>query len=106
MLDFGSGIQYNKLFCDNYYRIIDGARKSNYEEVIELSKQIGFLNGDESQEYKNTHYDTIRHIAEPFVQNQPYDFSKQDITSKVYQTLPKIVKGRLKQPPLEVYTLH
>ena len=31
MLDFGSGIEYNKEFCDNYYLLIDGARKGDKE---------------------------------------------------------------------------
>lgn len=35
------------------------ARKANKNKVIELSIKLGFLNGEESQDYLQTHYETI-----------------------------------------------
>ena len=76
MLDFGSAIQYKKDFCNSYYKVIQSAINQSFDQVIQHSKELGFLNGEESQEYKETHFRTILHVADPFLLNQPYDFSQ------------------------------
>lgn len=35
-----------------------------------------------------------------------YDFGLQEITSRIYQTIPLMLKNRVKPPPEEVYSLH
>jgi aarF domain-containing kinase len=35
-----------------------------------------------------------------------YDFGAQSITSRIYKTIPMMLKNRLKPPPEEVYSLH
>lgn len=35
-----------------------------------------------------------------------YNFGAQDITNKIYKTIPMMLKNRLKAPPEEVYSLH
>lgn len=41
-----------------------------------MSIKLGFLSGEESEEYINTHIETIQNVAEPFVEDELYDFSK------------------------------
>jgi hypothetical protein len=39
----------------DYYRLIDAAKDDRTYDVIEMSKRLGFLNGEESKEYTETH---------------------------------------------------
>lgn len=44
--------------------------------------------------------------SEPFKKDEPYDFAAQKITETVYVYMPAMMRNRLKQPPIEVYSLH
>jgi aarF domain-containing kinase len=56
----------------------------------------------------NAHIDSILTLAEPFCVNAPevYDFSRQDVTSRVQALIPTMLRHRLTPPPRETYSLH
>lgn len=86
--------------------IIYGSVTKNRDLIYQASKKIGFLSGEESKEMVNAHVDATLIVGEPFAQKEPFDFSNQDITTRIYKTMPVMLKSRLKPPPPEVYSLH
>ena len=55
---------------------------------------------------RNSHIESILITGEPLRYKGLYDFGKQEITKRIYQTIPHMLKNRLKPPPEEVYSLH
>lgn len=45
-------------------------------------------------------------VGEPFLTNEPYDFGKSHITSRISSYGETFLKHRLAAPPTEVYSLH
>ena len=86
LIDFGAGRNFDHKFLDGYMRVIHGAFIQNREQVIESSKLLGFLTGEENKEMLNAHYLSTLAMAEPFRDCEAgglYDFSSQTVTKKI-----------------------
>lgn len=101
LLDLGAGRDFDDDFLDNYMQIIWGAFKSDRDSIIEHSKNIGFLTGEENREMLNAHYTGTMIVGEPFRTPgyELYDFGQAGLTEKVYKILPTMSKHRLTPPP-------
>ena len=53
LIDFGAARQYSKKFVDGYMKLVWAAANEDRQTILEISKDLGFITGDETSEFIN-----------------------------------------------------
>ena len=110
LVDFGACREYSKKFIDDYLRMVHACAQRDCDGVVEYSRRLGFITGDESREMLNAHVEAALIIGEPFSERYAggggYDFGVMNMSGRVSELARVMVRLRLTAPPKESYTLH
>lgn len=106
LIDFGATREYPKDFVDGYLRIVWANANCDEVTVMEQSRKMGFLTGEENDVMLEAHKLSGFTLGEPFATNEPFDFQGSRISTRMSEHTSVFLKHRLTPPPEEVYTLH
>jgi aarF domain-containing kinase len=106
MIDFGAAREYDKKFVDSYMRLVWAAANRDHETLLKISRETGFLTGDETAEMVDAHLQTGLVLGEPFLSSEPFDFANSNLTARLSRFGQTFLKYRLTPPPTESYSLH
>ncbi|KAI3745678.1 hypothetical protein L6452_08082 [Arctium lappa] len=106
LIDFGAARNYPKPFVDNYLRMVVACANCDRDAVIEMSKRLGFLTGEESEVMLEAHVQAAFVVGLPFANPGGYDFRANNITQSLSNIGATMLRHRLTPPPDEAYSLH
>lgn len=106
LIDFGATREYPKDFVDGYLRIVWANANEDEPTLMEISRKMGFLTGEENDLMLEAHKRSGFTLGEPFAADEPFDFKGSRISSRMSEHTSVFLKHRLTPPPEEVYTLH
>eukprot|EP01041_Mallomonas_annulata_P001897 gene1897-3674_t len=106
LIDFGAARTYPKTFVDGYMKLVWSAANSDKQSIIDVSKVLGFLTGDESPEMMAAHAEAGMVVGEPFLLDAPFNFAESNMSQRIGSYGGIFMKYRLTPPPSEAYSLH
>jgi len=106
LIDFGAAREFPERFVDDYAELVWAAANGDKETMVQVSKDMGFLTGDESPAMTEAHVRAGLVVGEPFFTHKPFDFHGSGITRRIAEYSETFAKHRLTPPPREAYSLH
>ncbi|CAK9301390.1 unnamed protein product [Gordionus sp. m RMFG-2023] len=106
LLDFGACRQFDKKFVDIYLRLIKASAQADRASILRLSEELGFLTGHETKIMQESHVEAVLILGEAFATDKEFDFSNHNVTRRIQNLMPILLKHRLKAPPEESLSLH
>ncbi|KAM3239878.1 hypothetical protein ACQJBY_053520 [Aegilops geniculata] len=98
--------EFPKKFVDDYLRMVVACANRDRVGVLEMSRRLGFLTGEEPEVMLDAHVEAAFIVGVPFATPGGHDFRANNITHSVSNLGATMLKYRLTPPPDEVYSLH
>ncbi|CDR97866.1 ABC1family protein, putative [Babesia bigemina] len=106
LIDFGSCRSFNPEFVREYSKLVLASVDEDTEKIVSLSRSLGFLGDEDTDEMVRHHVESVLITGEPFRHDGRFDFRKHDIIQQCREKASIILKIRKQPPPPEVYSLH
>lgn len=129
LLDFGACLSFEPKWVNTYLQVIVAASNGDRDAILRLSRELGYLTGQESKRMQEAHVDSVLTLGLPFATKGAvrenccvirvasellltrslgvqYEFGTQRVTHQVRSHIPTMLNERLTPPPNETYSLH
>lgn len=108
LIDFGATREYGKEFMDDWLCMLRAAISGDRQACVFWSEKVGYLTGEESNEMRAAHVDSMIALGQPFRAQapDPFPFAGQTITAQVRAQIPLMLRERLTPPPEPTYSLN
>ena len=106
LIDFGAARFFDGRFVRLYHEIVSAGIGGNRAKVLQKSREIGLLTGEENELMNEAHYQSVLILARPFQARGAFDFAAAMFSKTLLPHMKTMVKNRICPPPLEVYSLH
>lgn len=118
LLDFGATTEFSESFIGHYRKMIKGAIILDRPMFYEAAQNLGFINDQDTEEYKKIFEDFCFQTVEPFwnpsdprntdnkvAADGTYDWKKNDLPSRVVKTALQFRNFALRPPPQDMLFL-
>eukprot|EP01061_Rhynchopus_euleeides_P023005 TRINITY_DN37496_c0_g1_i2.p1 TRINITY_DN37496_c0_g1~~TRINITY_DN37496_c0_g1_i2.p1 ORF type:complete len:585 (+),score=198.03 TRINITY_DN37496_c0_g1_i2:123-1757(+) len=106
LIDFGAARTFEQTFVEQYLLIVYGSTVRDRNMVLEASRRLGFLTGEEGDVMLDAHVEAAFLASIPFATRGVADFGEFDLSTRMAPHVSTMLEHRLTAPPLEVYSLH
>ncbi|SCV73035.1 BQ2448_6960 [Microbotryum intermedium] len=110
LIDFGATREYSDDFVQKFRALLLAAVREDELECLNVSRELGYLNGEENEDMVKAHLASLLALGVPFRASSPTPFPFGDlgpaITSTIREQIPVMLKYRLQPPPTETYSLN
>jgi aarF domain-containing kinase len=87
-------------------KVVWAAANRDRDTILNVSKELKFLTGDETSEMVEAHIEAALVVGEAFRSHDKFDFGNSKLTQRIGQYGGVFMKYRLTPPPTEAYSLH
>lgn len=108
LFDFGATRSFTQDRSQAFRDLIAAAVSDKHDEILSKAEQVGYLEPDDPEFYRQGVVDLVSNACEPIIQDSDYDFAQSDLAARMATTTMNLRVeekfGRL--PPPDVLFLH